>query len=60
MLSELIAQLKTALDEHGDMPVLLVDADTGWHWVGKPAHFNVYDGCLEIRGNYGDEIAKLG
>lgn len=56
-ISELVAQLTEFMREHGDRPIYLEDADTGWTWKGKPSHFYMDDDGLHISGDYGDERA---
>lgn len=54
-----ISGLRKILDameaEHGDLPCVIDDADTGWAWVMKHHHISVSCGRLRIGGDYADE-----
>ena len=54
-ISELRAHLADIEREHGDLPVVLVDFDTGWEWVSQPKHFRNDGDRLSIGGGYSDE-----
>jgi hypothetical protein len=59
-ISELLAHLAAIREQHGDLPVVLVDADTGWKWVGELKQFKATDLALFVVGDYGDTEVQDG
>ena len=55
VISSLIELLRGKLNQHGDLPVIVVDADTGWRFLLKSSHFFTESNCLEIGIDYCDE-----
>lgn len=60
-LSQFRSQLAAIEAKHGDIDVVLSDADTGWYWLLVPAHLMMdqVNGRprLVIGGDYGNELA---
>lgn len=54
-ISQLRAELERIQAEHGDLPVVLDDADTNWLFRLKAGHLDVRDGRLCIGCRYSDE-----
>ncbi len=59
-ISSLIAELTKTQAEHGDLPVVILDADTSWPFKLKAEHIFVNDlrylrNVLEIAIEYTDE-----
>ena len=59
-VSSLIQYLTTFQAKHGDLPLILIDADTGYPFLLKEKHFDIPDfiktPCLAIEVDYGDEL----
>lgn len=52
-ISTMIAELHEALRNYGDLPVVLIDADTGWIFKLKAHHLTVGQGSnLSIEVDY--------
>ena len=54
-LRKLLEQIEI---KHGNLPVVLPDADTAWVWLMKASNVTVDRGRLCIGGDYGDEIEE--
>ena len=54
-ISTFIELLQNKLAKHGDLPVFLIDAETGWRFLLKPIHVTEDTDALEISVQYSDE-----
>jgi len=54
-ISSLIAELTKIQEAHGNLPVIVVDADTGWRFILQAKHLEVNNSTLDIGVDYSDE-----
>lgn len=62
-ISSLIAELTKVQAEHGDLPVVILDADTSWPFKLKAGHLLVNDlryrrNVLELAIEYQDDVEE--